>query len=100
MNATNWLSRALPPSMAAIENRAGVVQVTATCGTGGTCAYCHKPIHPEASAYEVEAYVPAGLRTLLFHRVCLHVWETLPQAVTVDRPLWAAPPVDTVHSNR
>jgi hypothetical protein len=46
-------------------------------GTGGLCAYCHKRIDAGAVEYEVEAYVAAGLRTLHFHRICLHLWEEL-----------------------
>jgi hypothetical protein len=46
-------------------------------GTGGHCAYCEKEIQPQSVEYEVEAYVGAGLRTLHFHRVCLHLWEAL-----------------------
>lgn len=47
-------------------------------GTGEQCAYCHKEIQPEAVAYEVHAHVAAGLRSLHFHRICLHMWEGLP----------------------
>jgi hypothetical protein len=46
-------------------------------GTGGPCAYCEKEIQTQSVEYEVDAYVGAGLRTLHFHRVCLHLWEAL-----------------------
>lgn len=91
MDATNWISRAQTPAAALIENRARVVEVTVTSGTGGPCAYCHKQINPECPAYEVEAYVAAGLRTLQFHRVCLHLWETLTQPATMDADRYLEP---------
>ena len=52
-------------------------RMAASAGTGGHCAYCEKEIHPQSVEYEVEAFVGAGLRTLHFHRVCLHLWEAL-----------------------
>ena len=53
-------------------------------GTGGQCAYCHKRIDRETVEYEVDAYIPAGLRTLHFHRVCLHLWEEPPSQRSMD----------------
>jgi hypothetical protein len=74
----------LPSTPAPIENRAGVVRVSVGSGTGGECAYCHKRIDPQTVEYEVDAYIPAGLRTLHFHRVCLHLWEELPSQRVMD----------------
>jgi hypothetical protein len=71
------MSKVLPPSTAPIENSARVVRMSVSSGTGVNCAYCHKVITAETVEYKVVAYVPAGLRTLHFHRVCLHLWETV-----------------------
>jgi len=51
--------------------------MSVNAGTGGLCAYCEKEIQTQSVEYEVDAYVGAGLRTLHFHRVCLHLWEAL-----------------------
>jgi hypothetical protein len=78
VDATNWIWRGLQPAAPpAIENRGRIVRMDVSAGTGGHCAYCEKEIHPQSVEYEVEAYVGAGLRTLHFHRVCLHLWEAL-----------------------
>jgi len=78
VDATNWIWRGLQPAAPpAIENRARIVRMTVNAGTGGPCAYCDKEIQTQSVEYEVDAYVGAGLRTLHFHRVCLHLWEAL-----------------------
>jgi len=78
VDATNWIWRGLQPAAPpVIENRARIVSMAVSRGTGGRCAYCEKEIQPQSVEYEVEAYVGAGLRTLHFHRVCLHLWEAL-----------------------
>lgn len=84
----------LPSAPAPIENRAGVVRVSVSAGTGGQCAYCHKRIDRETVEYEVDAYIPAGLRTLHFHRVCLHLWEELPSQRVMD----VAPATGAAHN--
>lgn len=84
----------LPSAPAPIENRAGVVRVSVSSGTGGQCAYCHKRIDRETVEYEVDAYIPAGLRTLHFHRVCLHLWEELPSQRVMD----VAPATGAAHN--
>jgi len=78
VDATNWIWRGLQPAAPpVIENRARIVRMNVNTGTGGPCAYCEKEIQRESVEYEVDAYVGAGLRTLHFHRVCLHLWEAL-----------------------
>lgn len=84
MNTANWIARALPSAPAPVENRAAVVRVSAGYGTGRQCAYCHKRIDRETVEYAVDAYIAAGLRTLHFHRVCLHLWEELPSQRVMD----------------
>ena len=61
-----------------VENRTRVVRMGVGSGNGDYCAYCHKQINADAVEYEVDAYVAAGLRNLHFHRICFHLWETLP----------------------
>lgn len=78
VDATNWIWRGLQPAAPpVIENRARIVRMNVSPGTGGPCAYCEKEIQTESVEYEVDAYVGGGLRTLHFHRVCLHLWEAL-----------------------
>jgi hypothetical protein len=77
VDTSHWISRALALARTPVENRARVVRMSVTSGTGEYCAYCHKRIDASAVEYEVEAYVAAGLRTLHFHRICLHLWEEL-----------------------
>jgi len=73
----NWIARALSLAAAPIENRARVVRMSIGPGTGGSCAYCHKRIEPESVDYAVDAYVATRLRSLHFHRICLHLWEAM-----------------------
>ena len=84
VDTSNWISKVLPFATAPIENRARLVRVSVSSGTGGRCAYCHKQIDRQTVEYEVDAHIPAGLRTLHFHRVCLHLWEELPSQRVMD----------------
>jgi len=89
LNTTNWFSKAALHSIPPTENRARVVRVATGPGTGESCAYCYKQIDGQAVQYAVDAYIAAGvLRTLHFHRVCLHLWEALlshtPSVPTAD----------------
>jgi hypothetical protein len=77
VDGTNWISRAMSIATVPLENRSRVAQMSVGAGTGSACAYCQKRIEPESVEYEVDAYVAAGLRTLHFHRVCLHLWEAV-----------------------
>lgn len=73
----SWISRAGPQATLGIQNRAQVVRKRIRLGANEECAYCRKRVAADAVEFEVEAYVPAGLRTLHFHRVCLPLWEGL-----------------------
>jgi hypothetical protein len=75
MNPSNWIERSEFAAAARMENRARIVSLTIRNGTGETCAYCQKPISPEAVEHEVQATVMATHRVLHFHRVCQHLWE-------------------------
>jgi hypothetical protein len=77
MSAANPTSGAIPARTVPIENRSRMVRLSRTHGRGGECDYCRKTIRPDSIQYQVDARVPAGLRTLQFHRICLHLWETL-----------------------
>jgi hypothetical protein len=68
-----------PATLPAIENRARIVRMSIHSGRGERCAYCASEIHTEAVEYQVDAYIGAKLRSLSFHRVCLHLWEELLQ---------------------
>jgi len=97
VNTPNWISRALSLATVPIENRARVARVSVGTGSGGPCAYCHKRIEPEAVEYEVDAYIAARLRSLHFHRVCLHLWEAMlshgtAEANTGPKPEHGGPP--------
>lgn len=78
MDLPNWISRAVRSSAVQIENRARVLRMDVDSGNGDYCAYCHKQINADDTEYDVDAYVAAGLRNLHFHRVCFHLWESLP----------------------
>jgi hypothetical protein len=79
MNTLDQTSKGVPARTIPIENRSRLVGLTVSSGTGGECAYCHKEIHADAVQYTVEVYVATALRTLHFHRICLHLWEPLIQ---------------------
>jgi hypothetical protein len=76
MDTGSWISRAQLPPTPSIDNCERVVRMRARAGTDEECAYCHKLIEA-AVELEVDAYLAAGLRTLHFHRICLHLWESL-----------------------
>ena len=78
MESSNWISRGRQSYTPAVDNRARVVRMAVSAGEGRLCVYCHKRIQPKDVEYEVDVYITAGLRTLQFHRVCLHLWEALP----------------------
>jgi hypothetical protein len=73
MRPLNWLAGT---QAAHVESRAQIVAITVGAGSGGECAYCHKPILREDVEYAVEAIVLGGPRTLHFHRLCHHIWES------------------------
>lgn len=76
MTNISWITRSRDAGAAALENRTRILVVAQEPGTGGACAYCHKPIEPTAIEHRVEAVVLGGVRTLHFHRVCQHLWES------------------------
>jgi hypothetical protein len=73
MSTSRWIEGAKAGD---IDNRARIMTLTVTDGSGVECAYCHKPIEPGAVEHQVEAFVLARLRVLHFHRLCQHLWET------------------------
>jgi hypothetical protein len=74
MSAPNWIDRSTG-RVPRIDNRARILAVTASVGSGEECAYCHKSISTRDVDYEVEALVLGRLRTLHFHRLCQHLWD-------------------------
>ena len=76
MNNVNWITRSQHGSSALLENRARILAVSAQPGTGSDCAYCHKTIAPTSIEHRVQAIVLGSIRTLNFHRVCHHLWES------------------------
>ncbi len=74
MSAQNWIDRS-GGRAPRIENRARILAVTTSVGSGTECAYCHKPIATDTVDYEVEALLLGQLRTLHFHRVCKYLWD-------------------------
>lgn len=85
MKTPNPTPKRVPARTIPIENRSRMVGLSVSSGTGGECAYCHKEIRADSVDYKVDAYVAAGLRTLHFHRICLHLWEPLMQ-LTLSQP--------------
>ena len=77
MTTLNWISRTTADTPTPIENRARIMYLQVGVGDGAECDYCHKKILPEAVEHKVEALVLGGQRTLRFHRVCHHLWESL-----------------------
>jgi hypothetical protein len=77
MIALNWLSKTTADPATRIENRARIVRLTVGVGDGTECDYCHKEILPEAVQYEVDAVLLGGERTIRFHRLCHHLWESM-----------------------
>lgn len=71
----SWVASARGAA-AALGNRTTILAVTQGHGSGGECAYCHKPIEPSAVEHRIEALVSGAVRTLHFHRVCHHLWES------------------------
>ena len=76
MSNPSWITRSQDGSAAFLENRTTVMTVTEGHGTGNDCAYCHKTVEPTAVEHRVEAVVLGGGRTLYFHRICHHLWES------------------------
>jgi len=73
---TSWIRRVPDGSAVFLENRTRTLTVTEGHGTGHDCAYCHRTIEPAAVERCVQASVLGGVRTLHFHRVCHHLWES------------------------
>lgn len=73
MRSPNWLART---QAAYVDSRTQIVAIRVGKGSGEECAYCHKPITPDSVEYAVEAIVLGGPRTLHFHRLCHHIWES------------------------
>jgi hypothetical protein len=76
MQGDHWIRRAAPEALAGVGNRASVVGITVCAGNGAACDYCHKEIAAGAVEFRVEAIFHAELRTLHFHRICHHMWES------------------------
>ena len=77
MSSSTWIDRSEFVGAARIDNRTRILSLTVHNGTGETCAYCHRPIAPEAVEHEVQATMRAVPRVLHFHRVCQHLWENV-----------------------
>jgi len=77
MDTPSWISRARPYAAPPVQHRAQLVRKRIGLGANEECAYCRRRIEADAVEFEVEAYVPAGLRTLHFRRVSLPLWEAL-----------------------
>jgi hypothetical protein len=75
MNTSNWMMRSPAWQAARVENRARILSLTVSDGSGNECAYCRKPIGAGAVEHQVETLVITGVRTLCFHRICHHLWE-------------------------
>ncbi len=85
MNEHHWMKRASAATLATLnasENRTRVLALAVRAGSGAPCSYCHKSIDATAVEYEVQAYVHTKVRTLHFHRICHHLWES----IRSDRP--------------
>lgn len=76
MGNVSWISRSPHGPGAFFENRMRILAVTTGDGTGNDCAYCHKRIDPMSVEHRVEAIVVGKVRTLHFHRICHHLWES------------------------
>ncbi len=74
--AASWIAKSQEGRAGSFENRMRVITVTERRGTGNECVYCHKAIDALAVEHCVEAAGPGGVRTLHFHRVCHHLWES------------------------
>jgi hypothetical protein len=77
MNSSHWMMRAGPEALAGVGNRAAVIETNALSGSGAECDYCHRPIDPQAIEHQVTVRRFTELRTLRFHRLCHHMWETI-----------------------
>ncbi len=80
MNEQHWIKRASAATLATLnasENRTRVLALSVRAGSGAPCSYCHKSIDATAVEYEVQAYVHTKVRTLHFHRICHHLWESI-----------------------
>jgi hypothetical protein len=76
MSDLSWIARSQDGRAAFFENRTRILAVTTERGTGRNCAYCDKKIEPMSVEHRIEAIVRGGVRTLHFHRVCHHLWES------------------------
>jgi hypothetical protein len=76
VKADHWIARAAPEALAGVGNRATVIGLSVGDGSGAECDYCHKTIGAGAVEFKVEAIFHAELRTLHFHRICHHMWES------------------------
>ena len=76
MERRNWIAVAAAGITGVADNRSRIVALKSGKGSGAPCVYCHKPISADQIEHEVEALVLAGLKTLRFHRVCHHLWES------------------------
>jgi hypothetical protein len=77
MNENHRSTRAAPVKPAGLENRAKMIALVVTRGTGAICSYCHRRIDETAIEYEVEASVLTTIRKMHFHRLCHHLWESM-----------------------
>jgi hypothetical protein len=76
MDNLNWMAKLHDGRAVSFENRTRILAVTTARGTGGNCAYCGKRIDPLSVEHRIQAIVRGGVRTLHFHRVCHHLWES------------------------
>jgi hypothetical protein len=77
MNSDHWMMRAAPEALVGIGNRASVVELKVVPGSGAECDYCRRSIEISATEYRVDAIVYTEPRTLHFHRLCHHLWESM-----------------------
>jgi hypothetical protein len=76
MDNVSWIAKLQDAGAGFFENRTRILAVTTERGTGQNCAYCYKAIDPMSVEHRIEAIVRGGVRTLHFHRVCHHLWES------------------------
>jgi len=76
MESLSWMAKLQQGRAGSFENRTRVLAVTTERGTGRNCAYCDKRIDPLSIEHRIQAIVRGAVRTLHFHRVCHHLWES------------------------
>lgn len=85
MSDSSWITKSAAGQEAYLDNRMRIITVSEQDGAGRECAYCGKLIYHGTVARRVKAILPAGIRTLRFHRVCHHLWETGTGTAGYDR---------------